>query len=191
MRPMTVFALAALGLAAAGLHAEPRPIGAASVQVFDAKLKDLKARRCTVLYQAEPEALVVQMDGVSPGQPLHARLQADSLPHYDTWMAQRQAEGGLAWKVLSGLLQDVQGRPAVFLSLLPVPVQGSLELRIGLLNGSHFELFAVVQGQVSSSKRGLSFKVTDFRPEKASAKAAWAVLAPLARSQAARMAGQR
>lgn len=178
-------------LLAAPLAAALNPIGGSLVQVFDAKVKDFRQQPVQVLYQPQPEVLQVQLPGFRPGTPLNARLHLERLPHYQTWVKRRQAEGGLAWTTLSALLGELQGRPASFLTLGPVPGQGPLEIRVGLLNERRFELYARVRGTVISSQRGLVFEVQELFPERASAKAAWAVLAPLARSQAGRMAGQR
>jgi hypothetical protein len=180
----------ALGLAP-GLHAELKPIGRASVQVFDVLKKGFVARTVLVAYQPEPEKLQVFLAGALPGSPLNARVQVDQLPHYETWVARRKAEGGMAWKALSALLDELKGRPAVFLTLAPLPLYGPAEVRVGLLNGHRFELFGVLSGTVAAGALGAQFEPTALRLEKASAKAAWQLLAPLARSQAARMAGQR
>jgi hypothetical protein len=180
----------ALLLMATPLAAGPRPIGGAQAQVFDAKAKAFKAQQAVVAYQEKPEVLQVQVPGFQPGAPLNARLKVDQLPHYQAWIQQRQAEGGMAWKALAALLDELQGRPVAFLTLGPLPAQGPAEVRVGLLEGRRFELYGRVRGTVASSRRGLVFEVQDMALEKTSAKAAWALLAPLARAQASRMAGQ-
>ncbi len=183
--------LAVLILLSTTLSAELRPIGGSQVQVFDAKAKAFKPQLAVVAYQGEPEVLQVHLPGFQPGGPLNARLELQKLPHYQSWVARRKKEGGLAWSALSALLEEVQDRPAVFLSLGPLPAQGRAEIRVGLLKGSQFELYARVQGTIASSQRGTVFEVQGMVLEKASARAAWAVLQPLARKQALRAAGQR
>jgi hypothetical protein len=180
----------ALLLMATPLLAGLKPIGGASAQVFDAKAKAFKAQPAVVLYQAQPEVLQIHLPAFQSGAPLNARLHLDQLPHYQAWVRRRQAEGGMAWKALSALLDELQGRPVALLTLGPLPAQGPAEVRVGLLEGRRFELYGRVQGSVASSRRGLVFEVQDLSLEKASAKAAWGLLAPLARSQASRMAGQ-
>lgn len=181
----------ALGLAGAPLQAELRPIGHAVVQVFEAKAKVFKPQRVEVLYQPTPERLQLHLPSVAPGQALYARVELQSLPHYQDWVNRRREEGGLAWSALERLLRDLQGRPAVILTLGPLPSQGPVELRVGLLDGSRFELYGRVRGTLSQGRQGLFFEAERLLLEKASAQAAWTVLAPLARSQASRMAGQR
>lgn len=183
--------LIALLLLSSSLSAALSPIGAGLLQVFDEKAKELRPRPAAVAYQPEPEILQIHLPGFEPSGPLNARLHVDQLPYYDAWVARRKKEGGLAWTALSGLLDEVQGRPAVFLTFKDLPTQGPAEVHVGLMEGKRFELFARVQGTVASGKRGLVFEITDFHLEKASARAAWSALAPLARKQAVRMAGQR
>lgn len=182
--------LAGLSLAAA-LGASLSPVGRARVSVFDLKAKAFVGQEAVVLYQAEPEVLQLQLPGFQPGQPLNARVDVQGLPHYQAWVDKRRAEGGLAWKALEALLGELKGRPAAILTLGPLPSQGPAELRVGLMDGHQFELYGRIRGTVASSRRGLVFEAQDLVLDKASARAAWSVMAPLARSQASRMAGQR
>jgi hypothetical protein len=122
---------------------------------------------------------------------LNARLRVQSLPHYQDWVAKQSGDGGLKAQALLQLLAEIQERPVVALSLGPLPTQGLAEIRLGLMDGKRFELYARVQGRVASGHRGWVFEPTAFFPENATARAAWAVLAPVARSQASRIAGQR
>lgn len=183
-----------LGVWAAPLPAALRPIGAAEIQVFDPGSRAFRGRGVLVVYQPPSEGaevLQVHLPGFEPQGPFNARLQVDRLPHYQAWLDQRRQEGGAAWKALEALLGELQGRPAVFLTHGPLPAQGRAEVQVGLMRGSRFELYGRAWGRVASGRRGTVFELEDWRPEKASARAAWALLAPLARRQAARAAGQR
>lgn len=181
----------ALGLATTPLHAELRPIGNAVVQVFEAKAKAFKPQRVDILYQPDPERLQIHLPRALAGQALIARVELQNLPHYQAWIDRRREDGGLAWSALERLLGELQGRPALILTLGPLPSQGPVELRVGLLDGTRFELYGRVQGSLSPGRHGLVFEAEKLLLDKASARAAWTLLAPLARSQASRMAGQR
>lgn len=191
LRTLLRFLLLPLLAAPAALPAALRPVGAGELKVFDPVRKAWRPQGALALYQAEPEVLQLQLPGFLPRGPLNARLDLEQLPHYRSWLERRKAEGGLAWKALSALLDEVQGRPLAFLSLGPLPAQGPAEIRVGLLEGRQFKLYGRVRGTVASGHRGWVFEARDLVPETASAKAAWSVLAPLARSQASRIAGQR
>jgi hypothetical protein len=176
---------------AASLAAALRPLGAGELKIFDASRRAWRSQGALVLYQADPEILQLHLPDFQPRGPLNARLDLEQLPHYRAWVERQRAEGGLPWKLLSTLLNEVQGRPIVFLTLGPLPAQGPAELRVGLLEGRHFKLYGRVQGNVASGQRGLVFEAQTLIPENPSARSAWSVLAPLVRAQAARIAGQR
>lgn len=185
-----ILLLACLGFAPF-LAAALRPVGGGEARVFDGRRKAWRDQGVAVLYQADPEVLQFHLPAFRPSGPLNARLDLEALPHYQAWVEQRRNEGGLAWKALSALLEEVRGKPVAFLTLGPLPTQGRAEIRVGLMEGSRFKLFGRVQGRVASGHRGLVFEAESLFPESASAKAAWSVLAPLARAQASRIAGQR
>lgn len=178
-------------LLAVSLSAGPVPIGGTPVQIFRASSRGFVFQPTLVLYQSEPEVLQIELPGYKAGSPLNARLELKSLPHYQEWVAKQTRDGGLKAKAIAALLAEVKDRPVVALSLGPLPAEGPTEIRLGLMDGHRFELYARVQGQAHSSRQGWSFEARSLRPENATASAAWAVLAPVARSQAARIAGQR
>jgi hypothetical protein len=168
-----------------------RPIGGTPVQLYRPAAHAFGPQAVDVLYQPEPENLQIQLPGFRPGAPLNARLALKTLPHYAAWVAQQTRDQDLKARAISALLAEIGERPVVALTLGPMPAQGRAELHLGLMDGRRFELYARVQGQVASSARGLVFEPQSLVCEKASASAAWAVLGPLARAQATRIAGQR
>jgi hypothetical protein len=172
-------------LLVAPLCAGPVPIGGAPVQVFRASTRSFAFQPTVVYYQAEPETLQILLPGYKAAGPLNARLQLSSLPHYRDWVAKQ------AGPAVRALLAEIQDRPAVALSLGPLPAEGPAEIRLGLMDGHRFELYARVRGSAHSSRQGWAFEAQSLSPENPTASAAWAVLAPLARSQAGRIAGQR
>jgi hypothetical protein len=164
------------------------PIGAVPVQLFRPVKQGFVTQPLTVLYQSQPEVLQIQAPGFEPAGPLNARLQLETLPHYGAWVTKQTQDGGLKAKAIRSLLAEIQGRPVVALTLGPLPSQGPAEIHVGLMDGKRFELYARVRGTVASSRRGWVFEALSLSPENATATAAWAVLAPLARSQAGRAA---
>lgn len=189
-RPFFLAALTACLALAAGLPAAFRPVGGAVVEVFG-PAKAWVSTPARLLYQAQPEAMELRLAGLRPGHALNARLQVDKLPGYSAWLAQRQAEGGAAWGALQGLLQDLAGQPVVLLTHAALPAEGPAKVLVGLRKGARFELYASLDGQVQAQGQGLSFSPQSVAFESAKARLAWQLLAPLARAQARRVAGQK
>jgi hypothetical protein len=183
------FLLTAVFLASS-LAADPVAIGGTPVQVFRASTRSFGFQPTVVYYQAAPETLQILLPGFKVAGPLNARLQLTGLPHYQEWVA-KQAGADLRGKAIRALLDEIQDRPVVALTLGPLPAEGPAEIRLGLMDGHRFELYARVLGTAVSSRQGWAFEARSLSPENTTASAAWAVLAPLARSQAGRIAGQR
>jgi hypothetical protein len=166
------------------LRADWRPIGGVQAEHFDSGHKAWMALPLRVQYQKQPEGVRVQLPPLKAGQPLTARLDFKRLPHYGTWIAERQAQGGASWAALKALLDELGEGPAMALIQEPLPAGGPVKVLLGLRRNSRFELYATVPGELQRCGTSLCFEPQEPQFASQSAALAWKLLKPLARAQA-------
>lgn len=182
--------LLALGPASGDLGAAFVPVGGLHVEAFDESAKAWRTVPVEVDYQAHPEALRVRARGPKPGERLRLRLELQRVPYYRQWVDERRREGGAAWSALDAVLEQLDGGILAAQTLLPLTDGGGPEVALGLLKGHRFQPEARARGTLRFDAGIVSFEPQSLVFDDTRAALAWDLLAPMARRQAARAAGQ-